>query len=69
MSIYFYIAVTVSVLLLTEPLDTTPIRDHKGELHEYLGEPKIGDDNFCVIHGQDETITKVVKRSIDLAKN
>ena len=69
MSIYFYIAATITVLLLSEPLDTISIRDHKGELHEYLGQPKIGDDNFCVIHGQDETITKVVKPNIDLAKN
>ena len=69
MSIYFYIAATITVLLLSQPLDTTPIRDHKGELHEYLGAPKLGDDNFCVIHGQDETILKVVKADIDLAKN
>jgi len=69
MSIYFYIAATITILLLSEPLETVPIRDHTGELHEYLSPPKLGNDNFCVIHNEDETIIKVVTPDIDLAKN
>ena len=71
MSILVYIlaALLIGCVSQLPKVPTTPIRDTNGQLHEYLHAPKIGDENFCVIHTTYETIEKAVTLKIDLADN
>ncbi len=66
--VYILAAFVIGCVGHIPEVPTTPIRDHKGTLHEYLHAPKIGDENFCVQHMAYETIEKVVKKEIDLAE-
>ena len=51
----------------TSKINTVPLEDHEGQMHEYLRFPEFGSDVFCLIHQEYEKVERKIKDTITVA--